>query len=134
MAVSLIEGKEAIRLVASNELKEGDVLLEIEDIHMYFGKVAALAGVSLKVRKGEIHSVIGPNGAGKTVMMNCINGLYHPQKGDIYFKGQHINRIKPYERAKLGMSRTLPKLLESHQQKYISTLLIIGSGKSIYEH
>lgn len=97
-------------MVASNELKEGDVLLEIEDIHMYFGKVAALAGVSLKVRKGEIHSVIGPNGAGKTVMMNCINGLYHPQKGDIYFKGQHINRIKPYERAKLGMSRTFQKV------------------------
>jgi branched-chain amino acid transport system ATP-binding protein len=110
MAVALIEGREAIRLVASNELKEGDVLLDIEDIHMYFGKVAALAGVSLKVRKGEIHSVIGPNGAGKTVMMNCINGLYHPQQGDIYFKGQHINRLKPYERAKLGMSRTFQKV------------------------
>jgi branched-chain amino acid transport system ATP-binding protein len=110
MAVALIEGREAAKLVASNELKEGDVLLEIEDIQMYFGKVAALAGVSLKVRKGEIHSVIGPNGAGKTVMMNCINGLYHPQKGDIYFKGQHINRLKPYERAKLGMSRTFQKV------------------------
>jgi branched-chain amino acid transport system ATP-binding protein len=106
----LIEGREAAKLVASNELNKGDVLLEIDDIHMYFGKVAALVGVSLKVRKGQIHSVIGPNGAGKTVMMNCINGLYHPQKGDIYFKGQHINRIKPYERAKLGMSRTFQKV------------------------
>jgi branched-chain amino acid transport system ATP-binding protein len=106
----LIEGREAAKLVASNEFNQGDVLLEIDDIRMYFGKVAALAGVSLKVRKGEIHSVIGPNGAGKTVMMNCINGLYHPQKGDIYFKGQHINRIKPYKRAKLGMSRTFQKV------------------------
>ena len=57
------------------EVQEGEVLLELDDIHMYFGRVGALAGVSLRVRKGEIHSVIGPNGAGKTVMMNCINGL-----------------------------------------------------------
>ena len=77
---------------------------------MSFGKVAALAGISLKVRKGEIHSIIGPNGAGKTVMMNCINGLYRPQKGRIVYKGQRINKIRPYERAKLGMSRTFQKV------------------------
>ena len=70
-------------MVASNAIKEGDTLLQLDDIHMSFGKVAALAGVSLKVRSGEIHSVIGPNGAGKTVMMNCINGLYRPQQGSI---------------------------------------------------
>lgn len=97
-------------MVASNELKDGDVLLELEDIHMYFGRVGALAGVSLEVRKGEIHSVIGPNGAGKTVMMNCINGLYRPQKGNIYFKGEKINKLKPYERAKLGIARTFQKV------------------------
>jgi len=67
-------------LAVSNTIKEQDVLLEIEDVHMSFGKVLALAGVSLKIREGEIHSVIGPNGAGKTVMMNIINGLYMPQK------------------------------------------------------
>jgi branched-chain amino acid transport system ATP-binding protein len=77
---------------------------------MYFGKVAALAGASLRVRKGEIHSVIGPNGAGKTVMMNCINGLYRPQKGEIRFKGERINDVKPYERAARGMSRTFQKV------------------------
>ncbi len=94
----------------SNETKEGEVLLELEDINMYFGRVGALAGVSLRVRKGEIHSVIGPNGAGKTVMMNCINGLYHPQKGNIYFKGEKINKLKPHQRAKLGIARTFQKV------------------------
>ena len=94
----------------SNETKEGKVLLELEDINMYFGRVGALAGVSLRVRKGEIHSVIGPNGAGKTVMMNCINGLYHPQKGNIYFKGEKINKLKPHQRAKLGIARTFQKV------------------------
>ena len=75
-------------MVAVSKIKEGDVLLELDDIHMYFGKVNALSGVSLKIRKGEIHSIIGPNGAGKTVMMNCVNGLYHPQKGDIRYNGE----------------------------------------------
>ena len=81
-------------MVAANEINESDVLLELEDIHMSFGKVAALAGISLKVRKGEIHSIIGPNGAGKTVMMNCVNGLYHPQQGNIYYNGEKINRLR----------------------------------------
>lgn len=97
-------------MVQVGELNEGDTILKIQDIHMSFGKVAALAGVSLEVKKGEIHSIIGPNGAGKTVMMNCINGLYHPQQGDIYYKGERINHLSPHKRAELGIGRTFQKL------------------------
>ena len=77
---------------------------------MRFGKIAALRGVSLTVRKGEIHSIIGPNGAGKTVMLNCINGLYRPQEGEIHFKGRMVNAFKPHQRARLGMARTFQKV------------------------
>jgi len=97
----------------TNRLKdqtEDAILLELKDVEMNFGKVCALTGVNLKIRKGEIHSVIGPNGAGKTVMMNIINGLYRPQKGDIFFKGKRVNRYKPYQRAKMGMARTFQKV------------------------
>ena len=94
----------------SKNIKPGEVLLEIDDIQMFFGKVCALNGVSTKIKKGEIHSVIGPNGAGKTVMMNCISGLYHPQKGNIYYKGEKINSLKPHNRAKLGIARTFQKV------------------------
>ncbi|MBT3257514.1 MAG: ATP-binding cassette domain-containing protein, partial [Deltaproteobacteria bacterium] len=97
-------------MVQGGEIKEGDTILKLEDVHMSFGKVAALAGVNLEVRKGEIHSIIGPNGAGKTVMMNCINGLYKPQKGNIYLKGERVNDLKPYKRAERGLSRTFQKL------------------------
>lgn len=97
-------------MVDSNEVREGDVLLELDDIHMYFGRVGALAGISMQVRKGEIHSVIGPNGAGKTVMMNCIGGLYRPQKGRILFKGRDVTRFSPHRRARLGMARTFQKV------------------------
>lgn len=91
-------------------MKPQDVLLELENIHMSFGKVLALAGVSLKIRQGEIHSVIGPNGAGKTVMMNCVNGLYKPQQGNVYYKKQKINKLRPYARAALGIARTFQKV------------------------
>jgi len=84
--------------------------LELQDVHMFFGKVCALAGVNLKVRKGEIHSVIGPNGAGKTVMMNIINGLYTPQQGNIYYKQKLINTLRPFQRAELGIARTFQKV------------------------
>lgn len=97
-------------LAESAESTNNEVLLELEDLHMSFGKVRALEGVSLKVKKGEIHSVIGPNGAGKTVMMNCINGLYHPQKGTLRFKGQTINPLRPHERSKMGIARTFQKV------------------------
>ncbi len=94
----------------AKEIKEGDELLKVENIHMSFGKVAALSGVSFTVRKGAIHSIIGPNGAGKTVMMNCINGLYHPQRGNIIYKGEKINHLKPHQRAQIGISRTFQKI------------------------
>ncbi|MBN2124229.1 MAG: ABC transporter ATP-binding protein [Deltaproteobacteria bacterium] len=92
------------------ERHEIEPMLRIENLHMYFGRVAALAGVDLEVTKGEIHSIIGPNGAGKTVLMNCINGLYRPQRGSIFYKGERINDLKPYQRATLGLSRTFQKI------------------------
>jgi branched-chain amino acid transport system ATP-binding protein len=87
-----------------------EVQLKVENLHMAFGGVQALMGVSFEVKKGQIFSIIGPNGAGKTVMLNCINGLYHPQKGKVEFEGKDITRSKPYQRAKMGISRTFQKL------------------------
>ena len=87
-----------------------EVQLKVSSLNMAFGGVQALWEVSFEVKKGEIFSIIGPNGAGKTVLLNCINGLYHPQKGQIYFEGKDITKIKPYERAKLGISRTFQKI------------------------
>ena len=87
-----------------------EVQLKVSNLNMAFGGVQALWEVSLEVKKGEIFSIIGPNGAGKTVLLNCINGLYHPQKGQIFFEGKDITREKPHERAKLGISRTFQKI------------------------
>jgi len=85
-------------------------ILQVDDIHLAFGGVKALRGVGFEVRRGEIFSVIGPNGAGKTVCLNCINGLYRPQRGRIRFGGKDLGGLKPYQRAALGISRTFQKI------------------------
>ena len=87
-----------------------EVQLKAQNIHISFGGVKALRGVSLEIRKGEIFSLIGPNGAGKPVCLNCINGLYRPQEGKIFFEGREITALKPYQRAKLGIARSFQKI------------------------
>jgi branched-chain amino acid transport system ATP-binding protein len=87
-----------------------EVQLKVDHVFMAFGGVQALLDISFDVKKGEIFSIIGPNGAGKTVLLNCINGLYHPQRGQIYFEGKEISKLKPYQRAKVGISRTFQKI------------------------
>jgi len=87
-----------------------EVHLKVQNLNMAFGGVQALLNVGFEVKKGEIFSIIGPNGAGKTVLLNCINGLYHPQKGRVEFEGKEITKLKPYQRAKMGISRTFQKI------------------------
>jgi branched-chain amino acid transport system ATP-binding protein len=87
-----------------------EVILEVKNIFLSFHGVAALNNVSFQVKRGEIFSIIGPNGAGKTCMMNCINGLYHPKKGQVLFKGEDITKFSPHRRAVMGLSRTFQKI------------------------
>jgi branched-chain amino acid transport system ATP-binding protein len=86
------------------------VKLRIEDISLSFGGVNALIDVSMEIRDNEILAIIGPNGAGKTALLNCINGFYKPQKGDIYFNGQRITRMRPDKLAKLGIARAFQNI------------------------
>jgi branched-chain amino acid transport system ATP-binding protein len=86
------------------------IQLSVDHIEMAFGGVAALKRVSIAVRCGEIFSIIGPNGAGKTVLLNCISGLYRPQRGRIFFQSQDISDLRPHQRAALGISRSFQKI------------------------
>jgi branched-chain amino acid transport system ATP-binding protein len=86
------------------------VQLRIHDVHLRFGGVIALAGVSIDVRSGEIAAIIGPNGAGKTSLLNAISGLYRPQRGQIEFEGIPILGRKPHQVARVGIARTFQNL------------------------
>ncbi len=78
----------------------------MEDVHLSFGGLKALNGVSVGVKGGEIFSIIGPNGAGKTCLLNCINRFYHPEQGRIFFEDQDISQLKAHRIASLGIART----------------------------
>jgi branched-chain amino acid transport system ATP-binding protein len=80
--------------------------LRVEEVHLSFGGLKALDGVSVGVKGGEIFSIIGPNGAGKTCLLNCINRFYHPEQGRILFEGQDISQLKAHRIASLGIART----------------------------
>ena len=90
--------------------EEKRVKIRIDNLSLSFGGVKALTDVSLDIRENEILAIIGPNGAGKTCLLNCINGFYKPQKGDIYFEGQRITRIRPDRAARLGLARTFQNI------------------------
>ena len=85
-------------------------ILDIRDIHLHFGGIMALNGVSFDVREGEIFAIIGPNGAGKTSIFNCISGLYSPDRGQILFKGKDIVKMPPFRRAQLGLARSFQNI------------------------
>ena len=86
------------------------VKIRIDNLMLSFGGVFALDQVSLDVRDNEILAIIGPNGAGKTALLNCINGFYKPQEGEIYYSGRRITRMRPNKLAKLGIARTFQNI------------------------
>ncbi len=90
--------------------KVGATILEIDDVSLAFGGVVALQGVSFDVRAHEIRAIIGPNGAGKSSMLNVINGVYHPQRGSVAFKGQRRHVVDPHEAARQGIARTFQNI------------------------
>jgi branched-chain amino acid transport system ATP-binding protein len=90
--------------------KIGEPILQIEDVSLSFGGVNALADVSFDVRRHEIRAIIGPNGAGKSSMLNVINGVYHPQKGTVTYKGVRRHDVNPHEAAKQGIARTFQNI------------------------
>ncbi len=112
----------------SDSAKE-DIQLLIEDIHLDFGGLKALNGVSASVRKGEIFSIIGPNGAGKTSLLNCINRFYTPSKGKILFEGHDLLKYKPHKISTLGIARTFQNV---ELFKYMTVLDNIKLGRHIH--
>jgi branched-chain amino acid transport system ATP-binding protein len=81
-------------------------VLQIDDVHVYYGAIHALKGVSLRVHEGEIVTLIGANGAGKSTTLRAINGLNRPRQGTIRFQGQEITRSTPHSIVKSGIAQS----------------------------
>jgi branched-chain amino acid transport system ATP-binding protein len=85
---------------------DGKLILELDDVHTYYGTIHALKGISLDVREGEVVTLIGANGAGKSTTLRSINGLNHPREGKIRFQGTDITETPPHEIVKMGISQS----------------------------
>ncbi len=79
-------------------------LLKVNDVHVYYGKIYAVKGVSFEVNEGEIVSLIGANGAGKSTILKTVSGLLHPRSGTVEFMGQDITKTEPHRIVARGLA------------------------------
>jgi branched-chain amino acid transport system ATP-binding protein len=83
----------------------GHPMLEVRDVHAYYGNIHALKGLTLQVEKGEIVTLIGANGAGKSTTIRTITGLLHPRHGQIMLEGEPIERLPPHLIVQRGVAQ-----------------------------
>lgn len=81
------------------------MLLDLQEVHVHYHKVAALKGISLHVKEGQLVTLIGSNGAGKSTTLRTISGLVRPSKGEISFAGQRIDGLSPDKIVKMGIAQ-----------------------------
>jgi branched-chain amino acid transport system ATP-binding protein len=117
-----------MRAPDDSTIKAGQTLLSVESVSLSFGGVKAIRNVSFDIKKGEIRAIIGPNGAGKTSMLNVINGFYHPQEGQITFKGVKRKKMRPHDAATGGIARTFQNVALF---KSMTTLDNIMAGRTL---
>ncbi|MGZ5272583.1 MAG: ABC transporter ATP-binding protein, partial [Ramlibacter sp.] len=81
-------------------------LLQLEDVHTFYGTIEAVKGISLEVQEGEIVTLIGANGAGKSTTLRSIQGINRPKRGKIRFAGQDITSRAPHDIVRMGISQS----------------------------
>jgi branched-chain amino acid transport system ATP-binding protein len=95
--------------MSANKNSNGTVL-NTDKATIRFGGLVAVNELNMSVKEGEIYGLIGPNGAGKTTIFNLLTGVYQPTSGEIYFNGQRIDGLRPYQIASRGISRTFQNI------------------------
>jgi branched-chain amino acid transport system ATP-binding protein len=103
--------------------------LRVENISLWFSGLRVIEEFNFEVDEPKIYAIIGPNGAGKTSVMNCIFGFYKPGRGNIIVNDVRINRLRPHERAKLGLSRLFQN---SELFTHLTVLENVLLGRHIY--
>ncbi|HEX6186009.1 MAG TPA: ABC transporter ATP-binding protein [Pyrinomonadaceae bacterium] len=87
-----------------------DAILRTDQATIRFGGLVAVNTLDMAVRPGEIYGLIGPNGAGKTTVFNLLTGVYKPTSGEIYFQGQRVDGLRPWQISRRGVSRTFQNI------------------------
>jgi branched-chain amino acid transport system ATP-binding protein len=83
-----------------------ELLLDVKDIHVFYGNIEAVKGMSFRVNRGEIVTLIGANGAGKTTTLRTVSGLLRPREGAIFYEGQRVDLLPAHEIVGLGVAQS----------------------------
>ena len=119
---------------AAREVPPG-LPLRVEGLVKRFGGITAVDGATFEVEEGSLTGLIGPNGAGKSTTFNCITGVHGPTDGTIYFKGDDITGLEPYEIAQRGMVRTFQIARELEDMTVLENLMLAPKnqgGESVF--
>ena len=103
-----------------------ETMLKVEDLHVYYGMIQALKGISFEVKRGEIVSLIGANGAGKTTTLHTITGLLHPKKGTVSLRGVDITHTPAHKIVSMGLVH-VPEGRRIFQGLSVYDNLLLGS-------
>ncbi|MEW5817968.1 MAG: ATP-binding cassette domain-containing protein, partial [Spirochaetota bacterium] len=104
-------------------------ILSLKEVRKYFGGIKAVDGVSIDVAPHRITGLIGPNGAGKTTLFNIITGLYKPDGGEIYFKGERIDGLSLHQTFHKGLCRTFQISRELKLMTVLENLMLVPPGQ-----
>ena len=80
-------------------------LLTVDNIHVYYGSIHAVKGISFEVNEGEVVTLIGANGAGKSTVLNTVSGLLHPRSGSVHFDGQDLKGVPAHKMVQKGLAQ-----------------------------
>jgi branched-chain amino acid transport system ATP-binding protein len=106
------------------DARDAAPVLECRGIERRFGGLVALAGVDLRIARGEIFGLVGPNGSGKTTLTNAITGFYPPQRGQVLLEGRDITGLAPHQVARLGVARTFQNLALFNGMTVLDNILL----------
>jgi branched-chain amino acid transport system ATP-binding protein len=101
-------------------------ILELKTVKKHFGGIKAVEDFSLAVEEGEIIGLIGPNGAGKSTLFNCVAGVFPPTAGEIFFRGEKIGGLKPWDLCHKGLARTF-QIVKPFASKTVLYNVMVGA-------
>ena len=119
--------------VTTDATELSDTPLRVENLEKHFGGITAVDGATFEVEQGSLTGLIGPNGAGKSTTFNCITGVHSPDAGSVYFDGEDITGLEPYQVADRGLVRTFQIARELSEMTVLENMMLAPKGQ-VGEH
>ena len=107
-----------------------ETILNVQNIVKRFGGLVALNDCTIDIKKGSITGIIGPNGSGKSTLFNVITGQLKPESGEVFYRGQNITGLEPYQLFERGMLRTFQIAHEFTNMTVIENLMVVPGNQS----